>query len=243
MGVDYHVCGCAIAQGAALAGGFGTLLDASGAVNRTGWCGLGGWFDQKGAPAVCRCVNVVCHAIAGCLADALQVLSPGLAPLVGVTRVCCSVLQDAAPDMARNHGRITCSAESDASTIEQVPIGSDRSIVAALVTVPHTKWGLIPANVAGAVVVTRVRTVAAHATALARLESYVRLYILTQNPGLEHAARLAIGRAIGQTGHNADNRGPVDRAEALPQDAAVAVGSHRFLGASEQSGLIPMHQS
>jgi hypothetical protein len=239
VGVDHHVCGCAIAQGAALAGGLGALLDAGGAVNRTGWSRCGGWLHQEGAPTVRRSVNVVCHTIAGCLADALQVLSPGLAPLMGVTRVCCSVLQDAAPDVARNHGRITCRTETDASTVEKVPIATDRSVVATLVTVPHAKWGLIPANVAGAVVVTCVGTIPTHATALAVLESLIGLYILSQNPGLQHAARLAIGRAIGETGHNADNRGAIDRAEALPQDAAVVVGCHRFLGASERRAELP----
>jgi hypothetical protein len=39
---------------------------------------------------------------------------------------------------------------------------------------------------------------------------------LAQNPDLQHRSCLAIGRPFGQTRDNADNRGPVDRAQALP---------------------------
>ena len=98
VSVDYHVCRVAIAQGAALASGFGALFDTGGAVNRTGWCRFGGWLDKKGPPTVSRSLKVVCHAIAGCLTDALKVLSPGLTPLMRVTSVLCSVLQDIVPN-------------------------------------------------------------------------------------------------------------------------------------------------
>jgi len=156
VSVDHHVCRVAVAQCATLASGLGAFLDASSAVNRTSWGRFGRWLDQEGPPAVRRSLKVVCHTIAGCLADALKVLRPGLTPLVGVTRVCCSVLQDATPDVARHHGRITGSTEPDASTFEKVPIGANRSVVTALVTVPHTEWGLIPANVTGTAVVASV---------------------------------------------------------------------------------------
>ena len=243
VSVDHHVCRVAVAQCATLASGLGAFLDASSAVNRTSWGRFGRWLDQEGPPAVRRSVNVVCHTIAGCLADTLKVLSPGLTPLVGVTRVCCSVLQDATPDVARHHGRIASSAESDASTFKEMPIGADRSVVTALVTVPHTEWGLIPANVTGTVVISCMGTIPTDAAALAVLESLVRLAILTQNPRLKHRSRLAIGRPIGQTGDNADNRSAIDRAEALPQDAAVVVGCHRVLRASELPSDCPTHQA
>ena len=98
VGVDYHVCRVAITQGAALASGFGAPFDTGSAVYGTRWSGFGGWLDQKGPPTVSRGLKVVCHAIAGCLADALKVLSPGLTPLMSVTSVLCSVLQDIVPD-------------------------------------------------------------------------------------------------------------------------------------------------
>jgi hypothetical protein len=233
VSVDDHVCRVAVTQGATLASGFGTLFDASGAVYGARWGRFGGWLDQKGPPAVSRSLKIVCHTIAGCLADALKVLSPGLTPLMSVTGVAPASLQDATPDKPRNHGRIASGTEPNASTIEKVPVAADRSVVPALVTLPHAKRGLIPANVTRPVVVTCMTAVTADATTLAILESLVRLNILTQNPGLQHAASLAIGRPIGQARDNADNRGTVDRAEALPQDAAVVVGCHRVLSAKE----------
>ena len=234
VSVDYHVCRVAITQGAALASGFGAPFDTGGAVNRTGWGRFGGWLDQKGPPTVSRSLKIVCHAIAGCLTDALKVLSPGLAPLMSVTSVLCSVLQDATPDKPRDHGRIAGSAESDANTVEKVPVAANQSVVTTLVTLPHAKRGLIPTYVARTVVVASVVAVTADAAAPAIFESLVRLAILAQNPDLQHRSRLAIGRPIGQTRDNADNRGPVDRAQAFPQDAAVHVGlSHRVLRAKE----------
>ena len=65
--------------------------------------------------------------------------------------------------------------------------------------------------------------------------------ILTQNPHLQHAARLAIGRPFGQTRDNADNGRPIKGGDPLPQDAAVHVWpiglDHRVLGASEHAEL------
>ena len=239
VGVDHHVCRVAVAQCATLASGFGTTLDASGTVNRARWSGFGGWLDQKGPPTMRRSLKVVCHAITGCLADALQVLRPGLTPLVSVTSVRSSVLQDATPDEARNHGRIASGTESDASIVEKVPVAADWSVVTALVTVPHAKRGLIPANVARAVVVTCMATVTADAAALSVLECLVWLDILPQNPGLQHAASLAIGRLVSQTSDNADNRGAVDGRETLPQNASVVVDRHRVLRASELPSSSP----
>jgi len=82
--------------------------------------------------------------------------------------------------------------------------------------------------------------VTADAAAPAIFESLVRLAILAQNPDLQHRSRLAIGRPIGQTRDNADNRGPVNRAQALPQDAAVHIGlGHRVLRAKELPSSLP----
>jgi len=193
VGVDHHVCRVAITQGAALASGFGALFDAGGAVYGARWGRFGGWLDQKGPPTVSRSLKVVCHAIAGCLADALKVLSPGLAPLMSVTSVRSSVLQDTTPDKARNHGRIASSAKSDASIVKKVPVAANRSVVTTLVTVPHAKRGLIPTYVTRPVVVASVIAVAADAAALAVLECLVGLDILPQDPRLEHGSCLAIG--------------------------------------------------
>lgn len=233
VSVDYHVCRVAITQGATLASGFGALFSTGGAVNRAGWGRFGGWFDQKGLPTMRRSVKVIYHTVARRLADTFEMLSPGLTPLVSVTGVASASLQDATPDKPRNHGRIASGTEPNASTIEKVPVAADRSVVTTLVTLPHAKRGLIPANVTRPVVVTCMTAVTADATTLAILESLVRLNILTQNPGLQHATSLAIGRPIGQARDNADNRCPIDRAQALPQDAAVVVGCHRVLSASE----------
>lgn len=87
VGVNHHVCRVTVAQCAALASGFGATLDAGSTVNRTSWSRFGGWLDQKGPPTMRRSVQVVYHAIAGCLTDTLKVLRPGLTPLVRVTRV------------------------------------------------------------------------------------------------------------------------------------------------------------
>jgi len=240
VGIDHHVGRVAITQGAALASGFGALFDTGGAVYGARWCRFGGWLDQKGPPTVSRSLKIVCHAIAGCLADALKVLSPGLTPLVGISSVASAILQDIAPDLSRNHGRIASGTESDASTAKNGPSVANVRVAAALVTLPHAKRGLIPANVTRPVVVSCMVAVTADAAAPAIFESLVRLAILAQNPNLQHATRLAIGRPIGQARDNADNRGPVDRAQALPQDATVHVGlGHRVLRAKELPSSSP----
>jgi len=137
VGVDHHVCRVTITQGAALASGFGALFDTGGAVNCARWGGFGGWLDQKGPPTVSRSLKVVCHAIAGCLADALKVLRPGLTPLVGISSVAPAILQDIVPDLSRHHGRIASGTESDASIAENGPSVADVRVAAALVALPH----------------------------------------------------------------------------------------------------------
>jgi len=137
VGVDHHVCGGAITKCAALASCFGAPLDTGGTVCCARWGGFGGWLDQKGPPTVSRGLKVVCHAIAGCLADALKVLSPGLAPLMSVTSVAPAILQDIVPDLSRHHGRVTGSAEPDCSTTENGPSVTDVRVAAALVALPH----------------------------------------------------------------------------------------------------------
>lgn len=193
MCVDYHVSRCTVTECAALACGFRATFGASSAVNRTSWGRFSGWLDCEGLPTVRRSVQVVYHTIAGCLADALKVLSPGLPPLVRVSRMGLAQQQDAAPDVAWHHGRVTSSTEPNASTLKQVPIATNWSIIAPLVAAPDAQRRLIPANVAGTIVVTGVRTIAADATALAILESLIGLYILSQDPSLQHRSCLAIG--------------------------------------------------
>lgn len=234
MSVDHHVCGCAITECAALACGLGAHFDASSAVSGTSWRGFGGWFDCKGLPAMRRSVQVVYHTITGCLADTFEMLRPGLPPLVSVTSVAVTFEQDAAPNVTRHHGGIASSTESDASTLEKVPIATDRDIVATFVAAPDAERRLIPANVAGTVVVTSVGAVPTDATTPAILESLIGLYILAQDPRLQHRPSLTVGRRIGEARHDANDRGAIDGAAALPKDAAVVVGCHRVLGASEQ---------
>jgi len=193
VGIDHHVCRVAITQGAALASGFGTLFDTGSTVNRVRWGWFGGWLDQKGPPTVGRGLKVVCHTIAGCLTDALKVLSPGLAPLMSVTSVLCFVLADFVPNLSGNHGRVTGSTEPDCSTLEQGPRVTDVRVAAALVALPHTKRGLIPANVARPVVVSCMAAVTANAAAPAIFESVVGRAVRAQDPDLQHGSRLAIG--------------------------------------------------
>lgn len=158
---------------------------------------------------------------------------------MSVTSVRCSVLQDTTPDKPRDHGRIASGAKSDASIVKKVPVAANRSVVTALVALPHAKRGLIPANVARPVVVSCMVAVAADTAALAVLKCLVGLDILPQDPGLQHAARLAIGRPVSETGDNADNRGAIDGRETLPQDAAVVVDRHRVLRAKELPSSLP----
>lgn len=70
VGIDHNVGGMAIAESTTLTGCFGALLNASSAVNRTGWGGFGGWLDQEGLPTMRRGVKVVYHTVTRRLADA-----------------------------------------------------------------------------------------------------------------------------------------------------------------------------
>jgi hypothetical protein len=238
VGIDHNVGRVAIAQCATLACSLGATFDAGSTVNRARWGRFCGWLDQKGPPTVRRCLNVVCHTIAGCLADTTEMLGPVAAPLMRVTGVAPAMLQDAIPDPSRNHGRITSSAKPHASIVKKVPIVTDRSIIAPFVTIPHAQWRLVPAHVAGPIIVTSMAAIAADAATHTILESLVRLYILKQNPRLQHATGLAIGRPFGQTRNNANDRSAVNRRETLPQDAAVHVGlNHHLLSAMESSDL------
>lgn len=156
VGIDHHVGRVAITQGAALASGLGALLNAGSAVNRTNWGRFCSGLDQEGPPAVRRRLEIVCHAIAGCLADALKVLSPVLTPLVSVTGVACAISEDIVPNLSRYHRRIASSTESDHGILKYRPAVTDPRIPATLIAVPDCQRRLIPPNVAGTIVVSRV---------------------------------------------------------------------------------------
>ena len=165
-------------------------------------------------------------------------LRPFLAPLVRITSVIGAIFQDVVPYVSGDHGRIPSCAKPDRSILENRPTVTNMGISPTLVAVPHCQWSLIPANVAGSVIVTSMLAVTADGSAATIAECIVRLAILAQNPDLQHVAGLPIGRTIGQTGHNANNGGPIVWAKAFPQDAAVHVGlSHHLLGAMESSDL------
>ena len=240
VSIDHDVCRRAITKVAALASGLSAFLNTGSAVNGAGGSGFCGWFDQEGRPTVSRCVQVVYHTIAGCLADTFEVLGPLLTPLVSVASMGLTMLQDCLPDVKWHHGGVTCSTEPDASTIEDGPAVTDPRVTASLVTIPHAKWGLIPTNVTCAVVVTGMTTVTADATAATIFKSMMWRAVLAQDPDLNHGSRLAIGRTIRKTGGDANDGRLIVWAEALPQDAAVHVGlDHRVLRASELSSGLP----
>ena len=241
VGIDHHVGAGPIAQGATLAGRLGALFNAGGTVDHAGRIGHASRLDQEGAPPVGRGLQIIGHAIARGLADALKVLSPGLAPLVRVAGVALATLENLGPDLGRYHGRIASSPQADGGTVKDVPAVADLGIASPPVAFPDRTGGLAPVNVArplGQPVMDAVP-----ADALGRQEGLHRVEILPQNPDLQHAAGLAVGGSLAQARHNADNGSPVDRAQALPQDPAIHVRfDHRILRASE-SGSTPMHQS
>ena len=68
--------------------------------------------------------------------------------------------------------------------------------------------------------------VAADTGAPAILEAVVWLDIPGEDPRLKHGAGLAVGRALAQAGHDADDGRAVKGGDALPQDAAVRVDGH-----------------
>ena len=156
VGVDHHFGRVTVTQGAALASGLSAPLDAGSAVNRANWGRFCSWLDQKGPPAVRRSLKVVCHTIAGCLADTFKMLRPGLTPLMSVTGVACAILHDIAPDTGRNHRRIASSAESDNGILKNRPAVTDLRVTATLIAIPDCQRSLIPPNVASTIVVPRV---------------------------------------------------------------------------------------
>jgi len=106
-------------------------------------------------------------------------------------------------------------------------------IAAAPVAFPNRPWGLAPVDVARAQVEPVVDAIATVSPASLSGEGFHRMEILPQDPDLQHAARLAIGRPFVEPGHDADERGAVHGAGAFPQDAAIQVGfSHRVLSAN-----------
>lgn len=102
-----------------------------------------------------------------------------------------------------------------------MPIRADMGIAAAPVAFPNRPWGLAPVHVARAQVEPMVDAIAAVGPAGFSVEGLHRVEILAQNPDLQHASRLAIGRPLVEPSHDADKRGAVHRAGAFPQDAAV----------------------
>ena len=87
MGVDEHVGGCPIAQGAGLTRGLLASLNAGGTMGHAlgSGCALGS--HQEATPAGVTGCHVVGETVTGCLADAPETLRPWLAPLMGVARV------------------------------------------------------------------------------------------------------------------------------------------------------------
>lgn len=95
-----------------------------------------------------------------------------------------------------------------------------------MVGIPHRQGSVKPLDVARALVVPGVWAVAADTSPPAILEALVWLDITGENPRLEHGASLAIGRPLGQAGHDADDRLTVIRGDALPKDATVRIDCH-----------------
>ena len=226
VGVDEHIGGCPVAQGAGLAGGFLASLNAGGtmghALGSTG--ALGG--HQEATPAGVTGCHVVCETVAAGLADAPETLRPWLAPLVGIARVAVAEFQDARPDLSRHHGRITCSPEPDGPAGEKVPILPDRFITAPVVGIPDGERRLKPFHITGSLVIAGVWAVAADTGAPAIFEAMVRLDVPGEDPRLKHGPGLAVGRSLTETGHDADDGLTVKGGDALPQDAAVRVDGH-----------------
>ena len=233
MSIDHHVGAGPIAECALGASGLAALLNAGRAVHQALRIGHVGGLHQESLPTVGRSLEVIGHAIAGCLADALQMLRPGLAPLVGVSGMGLAMLENAGPDFGRHHGGVTGSAEANRGTLENGPAVTDVRIASAPVAFPDGTGGLAPIDVAGSQIEPVVGAVAAVGAPGFSGEGLYRVHILPQDPSLEHLARLAIGRPIGETGDNANEWGAVDRAQALPQDATIQVWfGHRVLRAN-----------
>ena len=216
MGIDEHIGGCPIAQGAGLAGGFLASLNAGRAVSHPLRCGRTLWSHQEATPAGVTGCHVVGEAVTGCLADAPETLRPWLAPLVCVARVAVAEFQNARPDLSRHHGRITRSAEPDGPAGENVPVLPYGRIAAPVVGIPHRQGSLKPLDVAGSLVVAGVWAVAADTGAPAILETVMGLDVPGEDPRLKHGARLAVGRPGGETGNDANDWRAIEGGDPLP---------------------------
>ena len=226
MGVDEHIGGCPVAQGAGLTCRLLASFDAGRAVGHALRCGRTLGSHQEATPAGVTGCHVVCETVAAGLADAPETLRPWLAPLVGIARVAVAEFQDARPDLSRHHGRITCSPEPDGPAGEKVPILPDRFITAPVVGIPDGERRLKPFHITGSLVIAGVWAVAADTGAPAIFEAMVRLDVPGEDPRLKHGPGLAVGRSLTETGHDADDGLTVKGGDALPQDAAVRVDGH-----------------
>ena len=81
----------------------------------------------------------------------------------------------------------------------------------------------MPPDIARSSVVTGMGAVTADATASAILEAVVGLNITRQDPSLEHGPGLTVRGSLTETGDDADDRGTVIGADALPKDAPVRI--------------------
>ena len=84
VGVDEHIGGCPVAQGAGLTCRLLASLNAGGTVGHALRCGRTLGSHQEATPAGVTGCHVVGEAVAAGLADAPETLRPRLAPLVGV---------------------------------------------------------------------------------------------------------------------------------------------------------------
>ena len=95
-----------------------------------------------------------------------------------------------------------------------------------MVGIPHRQGSTPPADITGSLVVASVWTVAADTGSPAILKAVVWLDIPGEDPCLKHGAGLTVSRSLSETGNDADDGGPVVRADALPQNATVRVDGH-----------------
>ena len=226
MGVDEHIGGRPIAQGAGLAGGFLASLNARGTMSHPLRCGRTLGSHQEATPAGVTGCHVVRKAVTGCLADPTETLRPWLAPLVGIARVAVAEFQNARPDLSRDHGRVTRSTEPDGPARENVPVVPYGRIAAPVVGIPDGERRLKPFHIAGSLVIASVWTVAADTGAPAILEAVVWLDIPGEDPRLKHGPGLAVGRSLAETGHDANDGRAIEGGDALPQNAAVRIDGH-----------------
>ena len=85
-----------------------------------------------------------------------------------------------------------------------------------MVGIPHRQGSLEPFHIARSLVVAGVWAVAADTGAPAILEAVMGLDIPGEDPRLKHGARLAVGRSLAETGHDANDRRAIKGGDALP---------------------------